>query len=80
MRLAQGERAVGLVAGDLEQLGLAKINDGALCVFAPGFANREGEPLPLIAALTLDIASYASESCPLCANGEPIGAPGSSGR
>jgi arginyl-tRNA synthetase len=29
-------------------MGLAKVNDGALCVFAPGFANREGEPLPLI--------------------------------
>jgi arginyl-tRNA synthetase len=24
------------------------MNDGALCVFAPGFTNREGEPLPLI--------------------------------
>jgi arginyl-tRNA synthetase len=35
-------------AAELERLGLAKINDGALCVFAPGFANREGEPLPLI--------------------------------
>jgi orotate phosphoribosyltransferase len=38
------------------------------------------DPLPLIAALTLDIASYAAESCPLCAKGEPIGAPGSAGR
>ncbi len=28
--------------------GLAQINDGALCVFPPGFTNREGEPLPLI--------------------------------
>jgi arginyl-tRNA synthetase len=35
-------------ATELERLGLAKVNDGALCVFAPGFANREGEPLPLI--------------------------------
>jgi arginyl-tRNA synthetase len=35
-------------AAELERLGLAKVNDGALCVFAPGFANREGEPLPLI--------------------------------
>jgi len=35
-------------AAELERLGLAKINDGALCVFAPGFVNREGEPLPLI--------------------------------
>lgn len=36
------------IAAELETLGLAKENDGALCVFAPGFANREGEPLPLI--------------------------------
>lgn len=38
------------------------------------------EPIPLIAALTLDIASFDPESCPLCAAGEPIGAPGSAGR
>lgn len=37
-----------VVAAELEKLGLAKENDGALCVFAPGFVNREGEPLPLI--------------------------------
>ena len=36
------------IAAELERLGLARISDGALCVFAPGFANREGEPLPLI--------------------------------
>jgi arginyl-tRNA synthetase len=36
------------VAQDLEQRGIATINDGALCVFVPGFTNREGEPLPLI--------------------------------
>jgi arginyl-tRNA synthetase len=36
------------VATELERQGLAKISDGALCVFAPGFANRDGEPLPLI--------------------------------
>jgi arginyl-tRNA synthetase len=36
------------VAAELERQGHAKLNDGALCVFAPGFANREGEPLPLI--------------------------------
>ena len=48
----RGESAYNSVlpetAAELERLGLAKINDGALCVFAPGFANREGEPLPLI--------------------------------
>ncbi|HET7132612.1 MAG TPA: arginine--tRNA ligase, partial [Gammaproteobacteria bacterium] len=36
------------VAADLERRGIAAINDGALCVFPPGFTNREGEPLPLI--------------------------------
>jgi arginyl-tRNA synthetase len=36
------------IAAELEQRGIARISDGALCVFAPGFANREGEPLPLI--------------------------------
>ena len=36
------------VAAGLEQRGIATINDGALCVFVPGFTNREGEPLPLI--------------------------------
>ena len=36
------------IAAELERKGLARINDGALCVFPPGFANREGEPLPLI--------------------------------
>jgi arginyl-tRNA synthetase len=35
-------------AAELERLGLARVSDGALCVFAPGFANREDEPLPLI--------------------------------
>jgi arginyl-tRNA synthetase len=33
---------------DLESRGLAEISDGAVCIFPPGFTNREGEPLPLI--------------------------------
>ena len=36
------------LAAELERSGIARINDGALCAFPPGFANREGEPLPLI--------------------------------
>lgn len=36
------------IAADLEQRGIAVINEGALCVFPPGFVGREGEPLPLI--------------------------------
>lgn len=36
------------VQAELEDLGLAKESDGALCVFPDGFSGREGEPLPLI--------------------------------
>ena len=36
------------VAAELEGKGLARIDDGALCVFPAGFAGRDGEPLPLI--------------------------------
>jgi arginyl-tRNA synthetase len=36
------------VVADLEAKGLARVSDGALCVFPPGFTGREGEPLPLI--------------------------------
>jgi arginyl-tRNA synthetase len=36
------------IAADLEARGIAVIDDGALCVFPPGFRGREGEPLPLI--------------------------------
>lgn len=32
----------------LEARGLTTVSDGAVCVFPPGFTNREGEPLPLI--------------------------------
>jgi arginyl-tRNA synthetase len=40
--------ALAEVAAELERKGLARISDGALCAFPPGFTNREGEPLPLI--------------------------------
>jgi len=36
------------VVSDLEAAGLLVTDDGARCVFPPGFTNREGEPLPLI--------------------------------
>jgi arginyl-tRNA synthetase len=36
------------VVRDLDALGLLVESDGALCVFPPGFSNREGEPFPLI--------------------------------
>jgi arginyl-tRNA synthetase len=36
------------VVEDLDAAGLLVESDGALCVFPPGFTNREGAPLPLI--------------------------------
>ena len=39
---------LGVVVDELDEKGLLVENDGALCVFAEGFENRNGEPLPLI--------------------------------
>jgi arginyl-tRNA synthetase len=39
---------LGAVVEDLAAPGLLVENDGAQCVFPPGFSNRRGEPLPLI--------------------------------
>ena len=36
------------VAAELEERDLARIDDGALCAFPPGFTGRDGTPLPLI--------------------------------
>ncbi|MGH3468285.1 MAG: arginine--tRNA ligase [Thermocrispum sp.] len=36
------------VIEELEANGLTEVSDGALCVFPPGFTNREGDRLPLI--------------------------------
>jgi arginyl-tRNA synthetase len=36
------------VCAELEDRGLAVISDGALCAFPPGFAGRDGKPLPLM--------------------------------
>lgn len=36
------------VVEELKQKGLVKISEGAECVFLDGFANRDGEPLPLM--------------------------------
>jgi arginyl-tRNA synthetase len=36
------------VCDELERAGVAVISDGALCVFPPGFTNRDGQPLPMI--------------------------------
>ncbi len=39
---------LGSVVADLDAAGLLVQSGGARCVFAAGFTNREGEPLPLI--------------------------------
>ncbi|GGM80285.1 arginine--tRNA ligase [Thermopolyspora flexuosa] len=36
------------VCDELERAGIARISDGALCVFPPGFTGRDDQPLPLI--------------------------------
>lgn len=36
------------VAAELEATGLAVVDDGALCVYPPGFTGRDGEPFPVI--------------------------------
>ncbi|MEO3787136.1 arginine--tRNA ligase [Actinocorallia sp. B10E7] len=36
------------VCDELQEKGLAVIDDGALCVFLEGYTGREGKPLPLI--------------------------------
>ncbi len=36
------------VVAELEQKGVARVSEGAVCVFPPGFSGREGEPVPLI--------------------------------
>ena len=38
------------------------------------------EPIPLIAGVTLRLPTFEPAGCEQCARGEPIGAPGSSGR
>ncbi|MGK2956829.1 MAG: arginine--tRNA ligase [Acidimicrobiales bacterium] len=42
------EPMLGDVVADLETKGLVAVDGGAKCVFAEGFTNKEGDPLPLI--------------------------------
>jgi len=53
------ERLEGVVR-DLDALGLLVESEGALCVFPPGFQNREGEPLPLIVRKSDEGFGYAA--------------------
>jgi arginyl-tRNA synthetase len=36
------------IVAELKGKGIAKESDGAVCVFPPGFKNKEGQPLPFI--------------------------------
>ncbi|HKD97083.1 MAG TPA: arginine--tRNA ligase [Micromonosporaceae bacterium] len=40
--------ALAGIAADLETLGVARVSDGALCVFFDGVTGRDGTPTPLI--------------------------------
>ncbi len=42
------EPMLGDVVADLEAKGLVSVDAGAKCVFAEGFTNKDGDPLPLI--------------------------------
>jgi arginyl-tRNA synthetase len=48
------------VVADLDAAGLLVDSNGAQCVFPPGFANREGEPLPLIVRKSDEGYGYAA--------------------
>jgi arginyl-tRNA synthetase len=39
---------LGPTCDELEERGIAVASDGALCVFPPGFTNRDGGPMPLM--------------------------------
>lgn len=48
------------VVADLEKAGLLVNSGGALCVFPPGFTNRDGEALPLIVQKSDEGFGYAA--------------------
>jgi len=48
------------IVGELDAKGLLVESGGALVVFAPGFTNRDGEPLPLIVQKRDEAFGYAA--------------------
>jgi arginyl-tRNA synthetase len=48
------------VVADLDKAGLLVQSEGALCVFPPGFTNRDNEPLPLIVKKSDEGFGYAA--------------------
>jgi arginyl-tRNA synthetase len=51
---------LGDVVADLDKAGLLVNSGGALCVFPPGFTNRDGEALPLIVQKSDEGFGYAA--------------------
>ena len=48
------------MVAELEEKGLVRVDDGALCAFPPGFTGRDGGPLPLIVRNALGGYGYAA--------------------
>ena len=48
------------VSAELQDKGIAVISDGALCAFPPGFAGRDGRPVPLMLRKSDGGYGYAS--------------------
>ena len=48
------------VVRDLDQAGLLVESGGALCVFPPGFTNRDGEPMPVMVQKSDEGYGYAT--------------------
>ncbi|MDQ1444456.1 MAG: arginyl-tRNA synthetase [Acidimicrobiaceae bacterium] len=48
------------VCAELESLGLARVDDGALCTFPAGFVGRDGRPQPLIIRNSVGGYPYAA--------------------
>ena len=51
---------LGDVVRDLDQAGLLVESGGALCVFPPGFTNRDGEPMPVMVQKSDEGYGYAT--------------------
>ena len=51
---------LGGIVDELEQSGLARESEGAMCVFPGGFKNKEGDPLPFIIQKTDGAFLYAT--------------------
>jgi len=48
------------MVAELEQKGLVRVDQGALCAFPPGFQGRDGQPLPLIVRNSVGGYGYAA--------------------